>query len=436
MLSGHRTRKSLLVAVLAVVILVISPKITSGDERGLTLEQAIRQSLATPRVLAAREAVTQARADVDTASLLPNPSLAVEAGMLPLSRTYTVDEPGGPPELSGGISFPLDWLLFGKRSAAVSSAESAVSVAEAEYADIVRQRIAETTEAFYDVLEAGALLEAARQAVADLEQAEAAIGKAVANGGRPQMELSRVRLEFQSAKREERSTRAALISAKAKLRALVGLATATTAPLRIEGTLEGTLAAAPLSVEAAFTTASESRPDIVALRKKVAKARGDEVVEGRNAWPETSLGFGVAHQFQESVGAPDATAWGLSLEIALPFFDRNQGGRAKAAAATVQANHELTAALADLRADVEQAVQVLGTAYENAIEMTQTDLDLASQVRDSFRKSYEAGGRPLLEMLDAQRSYRETYRAYVSTRAEYWRALARYEAAIGRKVSP
>jgi cobalt-zinc-cadmium efflux system outer membrane protein len=131
----------------------------------------------------------------------------------------------------------------------------------------------------------------------------------------------------------------------------------------------------------------------------------------------------VAHQFQRAIGAPDVTAYGFSLEIALPLFDRNQGGRAKAAAAAVQASHELQAALAELRAEVEQAVASLATALENATQMTRTDLDLASQVRDSFSRAYAAGGRPLIELLDAQRSYRETYRAYVSTRAEYWRVI-------------
>lgn len=433
--KGQRTRQSIVAIALAITSATFWPDLASGDQASLTLEQAIQLSLVSPRMLAAREAINQARADVKTASLAPNPSLGVEAGMLPLDRPYTVEEPGGPPELAGSISYPIDWLLFGKRSAAVTTAQATVSVAQAEYADVVRQRTAETTAAFYDVLEAAALIEVARQGVADLEQTEAAIHQATDSGGRPLVELSRVRLELQSARREERSAQSALISTKAKLQSLVGYA-GTAASLQVIGTLDDSLTAKPATVETAFSWAVESRPDIIALREKLTAARKEEIVEGRNALPETSLGFGVAHQFQKSIGAPDVTAYGFSLDIALPLFDRNQGGRAKAASATAQADHELAATLSEIHADVEQAVQSLNTAFVNATEMTQTDLDLASQVRDSFQKSYEAGGRPLIEMLDAQRSYRETYRAYVSTRAEYWRALAQYSAVIGRKVSP
>ncbi len=425
-----RGRATLLVSILSATW----PSPASAGARGLTLEQAIRLSLAHPRLLAGREAVNQARADTRTASLAPNPTLGVEAGMLPLSRRYSVDEPGGPTELSAGLSYPVDGFLFGKRSAARASADAAITVAEAEHADLVRRRTAETAQAFYTVLEAAALLEVARQTVTSLAQVEAATRKAAASGGRPQVELARVRLELLTARREERSAGAAVVSAKAALAALLGDARG--GALELDGTLDGPLAARPLPLEAACTMAAGSRPDILALRRKVTKAKKDMVVERRSAYPETTLGLSVSHQFQRSIGAPDVTAWGASLEVALPLFNRNQGNRAKAASAASQSEHELQAALVELRAEVAQAVQGLATALENARAVAQTELGIAAQVRDSFRKAYELGGRSLVETLDAQRSYRETYRAYITSRADYYRALHRYHASLGQKVTP
>jgi cobalt-zinc-cadmium efflux system outer membrane protein len=57
-------------------------------------------------------------------------------------------------------------------------------------------------------------------------------------------------------------------------------------------------------------------------------------------------------------------------------------------------------------------------------------------VRDSINKAYEAGGRPLIDVLDAQRNYRETYRLFIESRANLGRAEARYHALLGRKVTP
>jgi cobalt-zinc-cadmium efflux system outer membrane protein len=190
----------------------------------------------------------------------------------------------------------------------------------------------------------------------------------------------------------------------------------------------------PLTEDEAFDVASKNRPDIGSLRGRAAKARRDELLEARNARPETALAFGVARQYQRSIGAPNVTAWGLSIDVALPLFDRNQGNRARARSAVVQSDHELTAALAALRGEVAEAVSSLDAAIDNAADFGRTSLELAAQVRDSFRKAYEAGGRPLVELLDAQRSYREIYRAYIASRADYWRALSQYEAVLGTRT--
>jgi cobalt-zinc-cadmium efflux system outer membrane protein len=126
----------------------------------------------------------------------------------------------------------------------------------------------------------------------------------------------------------------------------------------------------------------------------------------------------------------------VSLEIDLPLFDRNQGNRARARSAAIQADHEVVAALSELRAELEQAAEALEAARQNATDTSRTSLELAAQVRDAFRRAYEAGGRPLMELLDAERTYRETYQAYITSRAAYWKALSRYEAALGTRMTP
>jgi len=57
------------------------------------------------------------------------------------------------------------------------------------------------------------------------------------------------------------------------------------------------------------------------------------------------------------------------------------------------------------------------------------------EVRDSITKAYDVGGRPLIDVLDAQRTYRDTYRLYISSRANYWRSVYKYNSAIGKQVT-
>jgi cobalt-zinc-cadmium efflux system outer membrane protein len=122
--------------------------------------------------------------------------------------------------------------------------------------------------------------------------------------------------------------------------------------------------------------------------------------------------------------------------MTLPFHDRNQGNRAKAASIVAQNTHELNAGVVALRAEVVQAVEQLRTTWANARAVAGEQLKLAEQVRDSINKAYEAGGRPLIDVLDAQRNYRETYRLFINSRAGYGRAVVRFNATLGKKVAP
>lgn len=122
--------------------------------------------------------------------------------------------------------------------------------------------------------------------------------------------------------------------------------------------------------------------------------------------------------------------------MTLPISDRNQGNRGRDASVAAQQMWELQAGLVDLRAEVVEADQELRTALANAQAVADEQLRLAEDVRDSLSRAYEAGGRPLIDVLDAQRNFRETYRLFIESRANLGRAAARYNAVLGKRVAP
>ena len=201
------------------------------------------------------------------------------------------------------------------------------------------------------------------------------------------------------------------------------------------GNLDATLTAEPLPIEEAFVLAQQNRPDIQSLRVQVCKAQADTVVEQRKAFPQITPQFGYCRQYQTPLGEPDADSWDVSLNATLPLFDRNQGNRAKTESVAAQNCYNLQAGLVDLRAEIESVVCEFDTAYQNAKSVAQEQLKLAAEVRDSINKAYDLGGRPLIDVLDAQRTYRDTYRLYISSRANYWRSVYKYNSAIGKQVT-
>ena len=135
-----------------------------------------------PKLRGAMETIRQAQGDFVTSSLPPNPTVQVNGVFLPL-RTFTPASPGGPPELDVIATYPIDWYLFGKRAAAMTNAQIGVAVSNADYCDQVRQRLANTASAFYDVLEARAMLKLAEEDLASLKRVEGITLAGVKFGG-------------------------------------------------------------------------------------------------------------------------------------------------------------------------------------------------------------------------------------------------------------
>lgn len=408
-----------------------------GAGTRLTVDQVINAVLVNdPKLRVGFEAINQATAGALTASLPPNPSLYIDGELLPLTRPFTVTKQGGPPQFDAQVTQPIDWFLFGKRAANMAREALGVRVAEADFANLVRLRVTDAVVACYDVLEAKALLDLARQDVANLRRVEAALEKGVEAGGKARIDLNQVRLDRLRGEQVLRDAETTLVTAKAKLRAMTGRTDADPG-FDLEGSLAAPLTAAPPSPEEGFALAFRNRPDIESDRRSIAQATADVEAQRRAAYPQVGPMFGYTRQFQrKAIGFPDADSWWAAMTVSLPVFDRNQGNRMKAASVLAQAQAQLDTDLAALRAEVLTAARELEAARANAEAISADQLRLAREVLESVTTVYQAGGRPLIDFLNAQRTFRDTYRAYITARAAYWRAVYRYGAAIGQKVTP
>ena len=412
----------------------------------LHLDQAIGMVLQNDPVLRAGfEEIAQARAEFVTSSLRPNPELEVIQSLLPLDRRFVADvNEGGPPQLDVLLAYPVDWFLFGKRVAAMRSASAEVRVSRAQYADLVRERVLEASLAYYDVMEAQALVDLARQDSDNLLLVEEVTSIAVENGAVPQVELSRIRLDRLNSQQALREAVRDLRTAKADLLAAIGGEPPSSfdpeSDFRVNDQLtvplaEGVAEQLQSEVERVVATAVANRPDIQALQLRVTRGRAEVESQRREAYPEVVPMFGYTRQFQQrAIGFPDANSWGLGVAMTLPVSDRNQGNRLLAAAQWRQGDRELQAGLVQLRAEVVRVVAELETARVNASAIAEDQLQLAEQVRDAIRQAYEAGGRPLIDVLDSQRNFRETYGNYISSRADYLRAVQRLNAVVGTQM--
>lgn len=393
---------------------------------GLTLDQAISLCLTNdPKLRAGVEAVNQARAEALTVALETGPSLLPQ--LLPLPRPFPVDESCGPQQ-SVQVSYATDGLFFGERPPALASAELSVLISEAEFADLVRKRILEVTVAFYDALEAQAMLELTRQDVQNLRRVQALTEKGAKTGGRSAVDLARVSLHLLKSEQAVRHAEAEQVITKVKLGALLG--GLEWSAFEVVGDLDAPLTGMSFSVEGAIVLAEENRPDIQALRWKIRKA-GTDMREEKPAYSDATASYGHTHPYPtRAIGFLEASSWIREVEMTLPPFARNQDNQAEDALS----NLDLQAGLLNLRTEINMVVQEFSTAMANSCSVEQVDLQLAHEVRDSMNKAFEAGTCPLLDALHGLRNYRETYRLYISGRANYCRSAGRFNAAVAKQV--
>jgi cobalt-zinc-cadmium efflux system outer membrane protein len=408
---------------------------SSPDTWSIGLPQLIEATvLNDPRIRAAFADVLRARAERLGAQVFDNPNLTFSQTLNPFANhAFTPTRQGGPPQLDIGINYSLERLLFGQRGAAIEAADRRSEAELAAYTDVARERVFSAITAYVDVLEAKDLARLARQEVEQLERLESITARRVALGSVGQVELSRVHIAVIGGRRRELTSRVEQDNTLTRLRARLG-ARFLRAQVDVVDQLDVTPRTPP-AFDALLQRALAARPDLREQELRVVAARASEERERRKGMPKVNVGVGYTRQFQDrTLDFPDARSWGASLGTSLPVSDRNQGGVATARAELFQAQAQVEALKLELHAELEQALRQLNAAEQILASYDPEAMQAAEKARDTIEEAYGLGGRTLLELLDAQRTYRDVYRDHVTARADYLRALHRLNAIVGEEV--
>ena len=177
------------------------------------------------------------------------------------------------------------------------------------------------------------------------------------------------------------------------------------------------------------------RPDLLAARQSIDKAKVDYQLAEANGSTDPDVGATVAWQRLPDNG-PENVALGIGFSIPLRFFDRNQGEKAKTKI-DITRNEQLTdASRTQVLSDVDSAYATLLSSVELLKPFKATYLDQSTRVRDTVQFSYQGGGAALIEFLQAQQDFRAVQIAYVNLIASYLNAVNQLNLAVGQEVIP
>lgn len=376
----------------------VSP--TALDET--TFLQRVRER--SPRTRALEERARAASADVGVAGVLPNPTVSYEREAVP--SLQNVDN-----------FFRLGWTLdlAGRRGLAMRAARAG---ADAERADVTREQaalVAEARLAYLDAVYARerlARLDAGRvglSGLVDMLQSRAKQGETSGyDADRAALELATLDDDRATATRE-------LALAQLRLGAFIG---EPATPYAASGALA--LPVAPPVLD-------PQRREIDVARARAAQADA-EVSAAKRRWvPRLELLGGMMVSTQTN---GDGIGYVVGIGGELPVFDRGGAAASRARANAKRWRAEVNALGVEVRGEVVRARRELELLITQATTYAAGPVTRAADLERRAAAAYREGDRPILELLDVQRTTRQ-----VALRAlELVYEACRADIALGRAL--
>lgn len=374
-----------------------------AQETALGLSAAITEALARhPAAGIGRSRLAQAEADYRAAraGLLPrlaasgyynrlSPDRLSSSGAATLSPLY---------KRESFVGLSLRHLLYdGSTRAKGEAAQEALAARQAGL-DAAGTDIAyQVTQSYYRVLEARALIQAAREAVARAREFEV-LARVLFDAGKATrldlLKASSARLDADTVltHADELET-----TAHALLTAAIGRETP---DFRVDGQLPGEVGP-PLPEQEALAEARAQNPELRQLQHQIAQAERNLDAARGSRHPTASLQGGVGNRARDIGG--NANEWTAGVFLDLPLYD---GGAidadiAKAKAALTEGREAERAARIDLESRLRQALSAWRTARADAASASER----IGTVRESARAAeslYRAGKATALDVLTAQ----------------------------------
>ena len=378
----------------------------------------MRQALAAdPRLKKAHALTEAAQAYAQGAGALPNPVLQLSAVA------------GDADEGANSLSQTLE--IAGQPRLRRKTAEEAALASAATEEALRREIELETVEAYYGLWERAALDNLARLQLELAQELQGAALKRLQLGEISTSEHFRSQLLTAQAEATQAQTESDLKIAQQTLALLLAAGAPVVLPL-VPGELPVAPAfALPENFEALVVRQDNalSRPELEAARREANSTQFEAELAARAGAPD--LQFSA---YRSTLGHDPEQ--GVQLSLVITLFDWGQLG----------ANHARQAKLAEARRyDVEilqrQVQAELGTAraqYEAAFKKRRAMADQAARhlfLSKTARQGYEVGLLSLVEVLDAQKAYRQGLQAYIEAEAEFHRARLRLWWASGQSLS-
>jgi cobalt-zinc-cadmium efflux system outer membrane protein len=377
-----------------------------------------------PTLRAGQIGIEESRAQEITAYLRPNPNFNFSLDQLDPFSTNPYRPLGAALPL---VSFDYLHERRHKRELRLESAQKATTVAISQQDDLERTLLFNVHNAFVQILQAKAVLALAIENRDYYDKVLVISKQRQDSGDLAKVDLYRLQLQRVQFESDVQMADVNLRTAKIQLLALLNDRTPID-KFDITGAFD--FGDQIPSLDELRKTAEATRPDLKAAVESVDKARTDYRLAVANGSTDPTFGVDYAHN------PPLTQYFGLSVNIPLRIFDRNQGEKARTNL-DIQKNDRLReATLAQVFSDVDSAYATLNSNLILLRPYKSEYLPKATEVREIISFSYQHGASTLLDFLQAQSDYRALQVNYLNLIGSFKAAANQLNMAVGRDVIP
>ena len=163
-------------------------------------------------------------------------------------------------------------------------------------------------------------------------------------------------------------------------------------------------------------------PEIAAAMADVDRAR--RALNHACVEPVPNINTQVSVQYDD---ATDYTVTGVQIGIALPLWNRNQGGIRQARAEITEAARNVERVELDLNRRLANAFRQYSDAHVTATTYANDILPLAKRTFDLVQQGYTEGEVGYLDLLAAQRTFSQTNLAYLDALGSLWQSYVQID---------
>lgn len=406
------------------LVVVVGP--SAVGQRALTWQEVrTKFEMDNPTLRAGQIGIDESSAQETTAYLRPNPTLTLIGDQID-------PFPAGPSHGPFAFFLPVATVNYlherqHKRELRLESAQDATKIAISGQADLERGLLFNLRMAFVQTLHQKAILNLAKDNLAYYDHVLDVNRDRYKAGAIAQVDLKRLELQRVQYLSDLQNADVGLRTAKIQLLMLLDDRTPVE-QFDVAGPFDFSTEILPL--DQVRQAALDTRPDLKAAVQSVEKAKTDHRLAVANGSTDPILGFDVGRN------PPIDAYFGVSVNIPLRIFDRNQGEKKRTQLDIDRNDRLLEATRAGVFSDVDSAYATVKSAIILLEPYKNQYLDEASSVRDTIAFSYQHGAASLLDFLNAQADYRSVQVSYLNLVASYLNAAAQVNLAVGREVIP